>query len=147
MLPKITELEFNIEQIPETLPPIGKSFLFDFDKSDFIYIDGKMVELHGIDSLKMWIMKVMKTERYRFRVYDDTEYGITIEDLIGSNLPRAYIEAEIKREVNTSLVRHTHIEAVEEWSFERDGKWMRIKFSVISPEGAFEQEVTFGVRR
>lgn len=146
-LPKITELEFEESFVPDELPPLGINFLYDFDKGDFVYRDGKLVELYGIESLKMWIMKVMKTERFRFRVYDDTEYGILIEDLIGSNLPRAYIEAEIKREVTSSLVLHPYIDDIQEWTFERDGKWMRVRFRVITPIGAFEQEVTYRVRR
>lgn len=145
MLPKITELELNTQQLPETLPPIGKSFLYDFDKGQFILANGKMIELHGIESLKMWIMKVMKTERFRFRVYDNVEYGVTLEDLIGSNLPRAYIEAEIKREVTSSLTRHTHIANIEEWRFSRDGKWMLIHFRVITADGAFEMGVNMNV--
>ncbi|KYG92347.1 hypothetical protein A0U40_05230 [[Bacillus] sp. KCTC 13219] len=145
MLPKITELEFNKVQLSEDLPPIGKSFLYDFDKGQFVLVDGGMVELHGIESLKMWIMKILKTERFRFRVYNDVEYGVTLEELIGSNLPRAFVEAEIKREVTTSLLLHTHISAIEKWDFERDGKWMYINFRVITPEGAFKQEVMFSV--
>lgn len=143
MLPQITELEFDTETIPEDLPPLGKSFLFDFDKCDFVLKDGKMIELHGIDVLKQWITKVLKTERFRFRIYDGVEYGVTLEDLIGSNFPRSFIEAEIKREVTTSLLRHTHIRSVENWEFERDGKWMRIKFRVITTDDSFEQEVKF----
>jgi hypothetical protein len=146
MLPQITELEFNTETITEDLPPIGKSFLYDFDKKDFVLKDGKMVEIYGVDVLKQWITKVLKTERFRFRIYDDVEYGVTIEDLIGSNFPRAFVEAEIKREVTTSLLRHTHIQTVEEWSFERDGGWMKVNFSVGTVEGSFWQEVNFNVR-
>lgn len=147
MLPKIAELEFENVDVTEELPPIGINFLYDFVAGDFVYQDGKLVELHGIESLKMWIMKVMKTERFRFRVYEGVDYGVSLEDLIGSNLPRAYIEAEIKREVTTSLVQHPYIEDIQEWTFERDGKWMRVFFRVTTPEGAFEQEVEFGVRR
>ncbi|MGE7838002.1 DUF2634 domain-containing protein [Viridibacillus arvi] len=143
MLPKITELEMNTEEIVEDLPPIGKSFLFDFKKGDFVFLNGKMVEIHGLEVLKQWILKVLKTEKFRFRIYDNVEYGVTLEDLIGSNLPRAFIEAEIKREVTASLLLHTHIESVDEWSFERDGKWMRIKFTVTTVEGSFETEVDY----
>ena len=142
MLPKIAELELNTQEIPEDLPPIGKSFLFDFDKGDFVIRNGKLVEIRGLEVLKQWITKVLKTERFRFRIYEDVEYGVTLEDLIGSNLPRAFIEAEIKREVTSSLLRHPHIQSVEEWSFERDGKWMRIFFRVITPNETFEMEVT-----
>jgi len=87
-------------------------------------------------------MKVMRTERFRFRIYDDTEYGITLEDLIGSNLPRAFVEAEMKREVTETLTSHPHIDEVRGWEFERDGKWMFVNFTVISPTyNTFEQEV------
>ncbi|WP_083671710.1 DUF2634 domain-containing protein [Viridibacillus sp. FSL H7-0596] len=143
MLPKITELEMSTEEIIEDLPPIGKSFLFDFKKGDFVILNGKMVEIHGIEVLKQWILKVLKTEQFRFKIYENVEYGVTLEELIGSNLPRAFIEAEIKREVTASLLLHTHIESVDEWSFERDGKWMRIKFTVTTVEGSFETEVDY----
>ena len=63
--------------------------------------------------------------------------------MIGSNLPRAFVEAEIKREVTSSLLLHTHIESIDEWTFERDGKWMRIKFTVTTVEGAFDMEVDY----
>lgn len=132
MLPKITELEFNTEELTNDLPPIGKSFLFDFVKGDFILKDGKMIELYGADSLKMWIEKILRTERFRFRIYENVEYGVTLESLIGSNFPRAFIEAEIEREVTESLLMSPYIARLEGWSFERDGKWMRIKFRVIS---------------
>jgi len=142
MLPKITELEFNIEDLDEDLPPIGKSFLYDFDKGDFVLKDGKPIELSGLDSLKMWIRKVLKTERFRFRIYEDDPYGVLLEELIGLNLPRAYIEAELEREVTESLLLSPYIDRLQEWSFERDGKWMRISFIVISPMySTFDLEV------
>ncbi|KOS61727.1 DUF2634 domain-containing protein [Lysinibacillus agricola] len=138
MLPKIAELEFNTQDIETDLPPLGKSFLYDFDKGDFVIRNGKMVAIHGLETLKQWILKVLKTERFRFRIYKDIPYGVTIADLIGSSLPRAFVEAEIKREVTASLMEHTHIQDVQEWQFERDGKWMRIKFRVVTVEGAFD---------
>lgn len=138
MLPKIAQLEFNNQEIKTDLPPLGKSFLYDFKKGDFVMRNGKMVEVHGLETLKQWILKVLKTERFRFRIYKDIPYGVTLEDLIGSNLPRAFVEAEIKREVTESLMEHTHIQAIQEWQFIRDGTWMRIKFRVITVEGAFD---------
>ena len=145
MLPKIAELEFNMEPLNRDLPPIGKSFLYDFDKGEFAIKYGRLVEIRGLAVLKQWIEKVLKTEKFRFRIYDGVEYGVALEDLIGSNLPRAYIEAEIMREVTESLLHNIYIQGVEEWDFERDGKRMRIFFRVITVEGAFDMEVINGV--
>lgn len=143
MLPDIAELEFNTDTETKDLPKLGKSFLYDFDKGDFVIKNGKMVEIHGVEVLKQWILKVLKTERFRFKIYENIEYGVTLEDLIGSGFPRSFIEAEIKREVTASLILHSYIESVEDWTFERDGKWMKVWFTVVTIEGAFEMEVTF----
>lgn len=140
MFPKIAELEFNIEQA-ETLPTIGKSFLFDFKKGDFVLKDGKMIELHGIEALKMWIEKTIRTEKFTFKIYENVEYGVLIEDLLGSNFPRTFIESEIKREVTTGLEKHPYIQRINNWQFIRDSNRMSISFEVITIEGAFEQEV------
>jgi len=141
-LPQIAELEFEVEQIQDDLQPIGKSFAYDFDRGDFIMRNGKLIELFGVESLKMWIMKVMKTELSRFRIYEGIPYGVTLEGLIGSNLPRAYIEAETEREVTESLLLSPYIDGLEGWTFERDGKWMRVSFRVVSPMyNTFDMEV------
>ncbi|MCG3089125.1 DUF2634 domain-containing protein [Sporosarcina cyprini] len=132
-LPEITQLELREVEFEEELEPIGKTYLYDFDKGDFVMRDGKLIELYGVDSIKQWILKVLKTESFRFRIYEDETYGTSIESLIGSNLPRAYIESEIEREVTESLLESPYIERLEGWQFERDGKWMRIRFTVISP--------------
>jgi hypothetical protein len=142
MLPKIVELELNNEQPTEDLPKMGKSFLYDFDKGDFVLKNGKLVVVEGIEALKMWIIKTIKTERYRFRIHDNTDYGTTIKDLIGTNYPRAFVKSEIKREVTSSLTNHDLIRDIVNWSFVRDGKWTIIKFQVITVDGAFDQEVT-----
>lgn len=143
MLPKITELEFDNVDVTEDLPPIGKSFLFDFDKGEFVMRNGKMVELHGVESLKMWIRKVLKTERFRFQIYENVPYGVLLEELIGLNLPRAFIEAEIEREVTESLLLSPYIDRVIGWTFKRDGKWLRVFFQVVSPMySTFDMEVS-----
>lgn len=141
MLPKISELEFNNEELPQDLPRMGKSFLYDFDTGDFVLKDGKLVSVRELEALKMWIMKAIKTERYRFKIYDKEGYGTTLEDLLGTNFPRDFIEAEIKREITSSLTSHPLIQNVVNWTFERDGEWMRVNFKVLTIEGAFDMEV------
>ncbi|WLR52471.1 DUF2634 domain-containing protein [Bacillus tianshenii] len=141
MLPKITQLEMPEQTLPQV--KIGKSFLFDFRKGDFILKNGKVLVVEEIEALKIWIEKTIRTEKFKFRIYDNTEYGVTLEDLLGSNFPQVFIEAEIKREVTSTLVQHPYIQNISRWKFTRDGSLMTIFFQVITIEGAFEQEVTF----
>lgn len=145
MLPKIADLEFeNDELVEEDVPTIGKSFLFDFKKGDFVMKDGKLVVLAGIEALKMWIIKVIRTEKFRFRIYEsenDEQYGVMLEDLIGSNFDREFIEAEIEREVTEALMLHEYIVSVDEWQFERNSKKMTVSFAVTTYDETLNMEV------
>lgn len=148
MLPEIADLEFeNDELLEEDEPTIGKSFLFDFKKGDFVMKDGKLVVLEGIEALKMWIIKVIRTEKFRFRIYENTEfendeqYGVMLEDLIGSNFDREFIEAEIEREVTEALLLHEYIISVDEWQFERNSKKMTVSFAVTTYDETLNMEV------
>jgi hypothetical protein len=72
----------------------GKSFLFDFTSGEFVVRDGKLVECDGMDAIKTWIEKILRTEKDRFSIYHDTDYACYLEDLIvGSNFTAAFIES------------------------------------------------------
>lgn len=143
MFPEITELEFDVEEVTESYVPMGKSYLYDFKRGEFAIRNGKQVEVFGKDALKVWIEKVLRTEYGRFCIYKNEEYGVVLEDLIGSNHPQSFVESEIKREVTLALLRHQDIIAIEQWSFTRDGRWMRISFVVVQRDDSpFNMEVT-----
>lgn len=115
-----------------TLTFNGKSFLYDFKKGDFIYKNGAPIEVDGIKAIQIWIEKVIRTERFKFNVYDGINYGITLEDLIGSNLPKGYIESEMKRELEESILNNPYIEELINWSFIVDGSQWIVGFTVIT---------------
>lgn len=143
MFPEITELEFDVEEVTESYVPMGKSYLYDFKRGEFVIRNGKQIEVFGKDALKVWIEKVLRTEYGRFCIYKNEEYGVVLEDLIGSNHPQSFVESEIKREVTLALLRHQDIIAIEQWSFTRDGRWMRITFVVVQRDDSpFSMEVT-----
>lgn len=152
MLPRVTELQFETpadeEEVQEAPQPLV-SFLFDFKKGDFVKDDGKLIRITGKEALKQWIEKTIRTERYRYRVYLDDqgneveEYGTTIEDLIGTNYPRSFVEAELEREITESLTNHYAINNIQNWRFERDDSTgAMISFEVVTDDEVFEQEVT-----
>ncbi len=109
----------------------GKSFLFDFTADDFIIRDGKLVECKGIDANKVWIEKILRTEKGRFRIYNDTDYGCRIEDLlIGNSYHVAFIEAELKREIEDALMQNPNISAVSNFSIERTASGIIVSMEV-----------------
>lgn len=119
----------------------GTTFLFDFKKGDLVYRNGAPIIVEGQKALEIWIEKVIRTERFKFKIYDDVEYGVTIEDLIGSNLPYAFLDSEMKRELTESILKNPFIENLSEWKFEREGSLWTITFTVETVDGSFEMEV------
>lgn len=119
----------------------GTTFLYDFKKGDYVYRNGAPIIVEGQKALEIWIEKVIRTERFKFKIYDNVEYGVTIEDLIGSNLPYSFLDSEMKRELTESILKNPFIENLSEWKFEREGSLWTITFTLESVYGSFEMEV------
>ena len=90
-----------------------KTYKFDFNKGDFEVLDGKLVECDGVEAIKVWIEKILRTEKWRYSIYDGTEYGCHLEDLvIGNNYTMEFVEAELKREIEEALLQNPQITMV-----------------------------------
>lgn len=119
----------------------GRTFLYDFKKGDFIYKNGAPVVVEGIKAIQVWIEKIIRTERFQFQIYEGVDYGVTIEDLIGSNLPRGFVESEMIRELSESILKNPYIADLKDWSFAVEESVWTISFTVVTKEEAFEMEV------
>ncbi|MGE4272054.1 MAG: DUF2634 domain-containing protein [Desulfitobacterium sp.] len=122
----------------------GTSLLFDFNAGDFVTKDGKLLPVDGLESLKIWIEKILKTEKFRFKIYETGEtspYGVTLLDLINGEYPRAFIESEIQREVSEALLRNPEIKEVSGFTFSRAKRGLSVAFSVNTIYGTAESEV------
>lgn len=129
----------------ETQITYGKELAYDFEKGDFIYEDGKLKVVEGMEALKVWIEKAIRTARYRFPIYS-FQYGCELEDIIGLDLPRAVLESEVQRVIKEALIYDDRIEDVRDFIIERGGDWLKVTFTVITALGdTLEQEVTVSV--
>lgn len=119
-----------------------KTLAFDYKKGDFIIEDGKCKVYSGIDAIRAWVEKVLKTEKFQFKIYDGEDYGVTIKDLVvGSNLPLAFIETELKREVIEALVKHPKINGISGFVLMRKNALLKVSFTVELDKTAYKQEV------
>ncbi|WP_369899738.1 DUF2634 domain-containing protein [Bacillus manliponensis] len=144
MFPVVDEINIPKAEEFKKARHTGKSFLYDFDKGEFVLQNGKLVEVTGIEALKVWIEKIIRTGKFRFRIYENTseKYGVTVEDLFSSPLPRAFVESELKRELTESLLTHSEIRSLEGWQFEyKKGGRTSISFTVELIDNAFDFEV------
>ena len=132
----------EISTTASTATTYGKELAFDFAKGDFVYQDGKPKVVEGIEALKVWIEKTIRTARYRFPIYS-WDYGCELDDIIGYDLPRAVLESEIPRVIKEALVIDNRIEDVRDFVIERGGDWLKVTFTVTTALGdTYQQEVS-----
>jgi len=118
-----------------------KSFQFDFLVGDFVQRDGSVSSTEEWQAVKVWVEKVLRTEKNRYPIYD--KYGVSLLDLVTSNYPQSFQEAEIKREIQEALYRNAEITSVESFSFERERHRLVCYFTVRTIYGvAFESWVS-----
>lgn len=109
-----------------------KSYLFDFENGDFIVRDGKLIECDGIESIKVWIEKILRTEKDRYPIYDNTEYGCHLEDLIiGNSYTAEFVEAELKREIEDALKQNPQITLVTNFNIIRNKNAITVTPEVV----------------
>jgi hypothetical protein len=141
--------ELNINNLvqEETLRKTkqGKTFLYDFVKGDFVIKDGKLVEIEGIEAIKVWIEKILRTEKFKFEIYMSNEYGTTIKQLVqGRKVPQFFLQSEVKREVEEALKKNVEIDRVEDFRTDQNMTTLIICFRVVLKSGdSFDQEVNF----
>lgn len=134
----------------------GRTFLYDFEKGDFVYKNGALVEVVGVAALRIWIEKVIRTEKFKFNIYmnedgstETNRYGVALEDLTGSSFPAGFIESEMRRELTEAIMVNTYIEELTDWSFVREGSKLVITFTVEVTEEFMNEfnlvDSTFGM--
>lgn len=121
----------------------GKSFLFDFSKGDFKLDDtGNLISVNDLEALKIWITKILKTDRNKFVVYEGTNYGIeNLKELITSEFPFEFIKAEIENNVKEVLLQNKSIKSVVNFEFERDKRLLIVRFDCYTIYGTVKSEV------
>jgi len=118
---------------------------FDYEEGEFVLETGEPIMVYNTDAIKQWIIKVLRTEKFRFSIYNDTDYGVTIEDLIvGTTLPIGIVQSELKREITDALTQHKNIESLSNFSFSRSKSLLTIGFTVnLDDETSTEIEVVY----
>lgn len=126
----ITE-EMNAANEPEPL----RTYALDFDTGAM----GGIVD--GPAALRQFVIKAIKTARFRFAVYDD-EYGCELDDLIGQNATQALIESEIPRVIEEALIYDDRIERVYNFTITKEADVLSVSFYVDTAEETLQLEVT-----
>lgn len=117
-----------------------KTFDFDFRIGEFKMKNKNPVELEGVDALKLWIEKCIRTQLDRYSIYKGKRYGANIEDLvIGKSYGSGFVESELRREIEEALLRHEDILSLSNFSIATKRKLMEITFSLATTYGELSE--------
>lgn len=120
------------------------TYNFDFNQGEFIMSGGDVAVLTGIDALMLWIDKTIRTQFGRYSIYNSKNYGANIEDLIiGKSYGFDFVESELKREIETALLRHEDILGMDKFSVEKRGTVLEVSFTLKTVYGNIDKEVTY----
>ena len=134
MIPSIEIL--NME-IADTIYP-GRTYKIEEgsgEEENTSRINGYIDEL---ESIKQAVYLILSTERYAYLIYS-WDYGVELVDLYGK--PMSYIMSELPRRVEEALTMDDRIESVTDFEFEKIGKKLHAKFTVVTTIGNIESEV------
>lgn len=113
-----------------------KTFDFDFKAGEFRMKNGNPVVLSGIDALKLWIQKCIRTQLNRYSIYKGRQYGANIEDLvIGKSYNFDFAESELRREIEMALLQNEDIQSMSSFSVEKTGSALDISLTLITVYG------------
>lgn len=113
----------------------SKTYAINFTTGD---IGG---EVDGLEAIKQYVVKAIKTARFRFPIYD-TDYGSEIDDLIGQDVSIALLETEIPRVIEEAILYDDRVISVYDFELTREGDRLYVSFYVETAESTIPMEVT-----
>ena len=91
-------------------------YAWDFENDCFIFENGAHKIVTENEAIKVWIYKVLKTERWRYRAYDNA-YGIELEQYIGASTNNADSAAQVERYIQEALLINPYIKSIDNVTF------------------------------
>jgi len=122
------------QEQPQIAPEYPKSYLFDFEKGDFV-LDGagRIIIADGYTAWTQWCVKTILTERFAYLAYS-RNYGVEIDEAL-KQPTRAAVETEVERTITEALLTNPRTYAVRDFSFEWRGNELYVSFTIIPVVG------------
>ena len=122
------------QQQTQPEPEYPESYLFDFEKGDFVRdTAGRIAIADGHRAWAQWCVKTVLTERFAYLAYSGN-YGVEIDKAL-KQPTRAAVETEVERTITEALLADPRTYAVRDFSFEWRGDELYVSFTVIPVVG------------
>ncbi|WP_339010508.1 DUF2634 domain-containing protein [Fusobacterium varium] len=133
------EIFLNETETQESELPLFKEMAIDFESGEPIIKNNEIVILERTEALKVWIWKVLKTERYKYKAYTDN-YGNELKEQLGTIYDKTIKDAILENEIRECLGVNPYITRLHSFSVETPESMQHpyIYFSVDTVYGTIE---------
>lgn len=132
IFPFITPAAATDEQTNEL--PMFREYAFDYENNRLLLRNGQTYLVEGNEALRIWIVKALSTERFRYTAYD-TDYGSEIDTLIGGQMNSDIAMAELKRFIIETLMVNPYIAELSNFQFSQSGSGVQVEFDCTTVYG------------
>lgn len=124
-----------------------KDIMYDVDKKEIVIKDGNVVIGNKKQLVKQWIYLLINTEINKYKVYQDTDFGIAfLYKIKGKELySSGFTIAQIKDELTEKIEEHGWVDKVDSIEIEKQFTKLLIKTVVILDKELIESEVSIDV--
>lgn len=128
---------FDIEDevIEEVETPVQADYEIDFSTGE---LTGKII--NGLEAVKQWVQMAFSVDRYYYPQYS-WEYGAELHTLIGKGYKKDYVESEVKRMVEETVMMNEAITGVSNLKIEYTGDTISASFCIETIYGGIEINV------
>ena len=95
-----------------------KEIGWDFEKDNPIIKNNEFLIVEGIEALKVWIYKTIKTTRFKYLIYSNA-YGTSVKSFIGKVFTER-VKNDFKKEIIEALLINNYIESVSVIEYKLD---------------------------
>ena len=120
--------------------PLFQEYAYDFENNRLLLRNGNTYLVEGNEALRIWIVKALATERFRYTAYD-SDYGSEIDTLVGGQLSGDIATSELKRFIIETLMVNPYIEELSNFKFAQSGSGVSIEFDCATVYG--KEQITW----
>lgn len=125
----------NVEELP-----LFKEIEWDYINNKPKIENGNFKIVEGLEALKTWVWKALKTERFKYMIYS-WEYGNEIENLISKPYTPSYTQSEVTRYVEEALLINPYIKSIYNVESKFNNGMLNIKLKLSTVYSDLEMEV------
>lgn len=118
---------------------VFSEYAYDFEKNEFKLKGGMPYLVYYDEAIKIWISKVLLTDRYVFLAYDD-DFGSEISSLIGYAKDEDILALELKRFITEAIMVNPYILELSSFRLNKEGDTYYMSFYVKTIYDGFEVE-------